>query len=201
VAVSCPGCGREYEATRFELGRTIRCRCGSRVGLEAPVRSRADAATPRFAADAMLGGLARWLRLLGIDCIWEDAIDDARLVRRALEERRVLLTRDRRLPEEWRIEDVYLVDRKGARAQLEEVVRRFGLAAALRPLTRCSACNRPLRRAPPEEIAGRAPAHILEHHAELSECPGCGRVYWEGSHADRIRAVAARIRESAAACG
>jgi uncharacterized protein with PIN domain len=186
MAVPCPGCGREYDVTLFEFGRTIWCTCGSRVGLGPRVRRRGGGAR-RFIADAMLGSLARWLRLLGFDCAWEPDIADARLVRRALDEGRVVLSRDRRLPEEWRIAGIHLVAAEKVRDQLAEVVRAFGLAPEIRLLSRCSRCNTPLVRATADEVTGRVHARVLERHQLFSACPQCSRVYWEGTHSERIR--------------
>lgn len=152
------------------------------------MRSVEQAAERRFAADAMLGRLARWLRLLGFDCTYDSSITDEQLVRLGLAEDRTVLTRDRRLPDEWWIEDVYLVREEGLREQLSEVLRHFDLAPSVRVLTRCNACNRPLQRASRAEVSGRVPARILELHDDFSACANCGRVYWEGSHAARIRA-------------
>ena len=64
MSIPCPGCGHEYDVTLFQFGRTVRCDCGVEVALSARALNRP---TPRFIADAMLGRLARWLRLLGVD--------------------------------------------------------------------------------------------------------------------------------------
>lgn len=74
------------------------CACGVRVGRRL---SRTIGDPPRFAADAMLGGLARWLRALGYDTAWASPVDDDALVRRAVDEGRVVLTRDVGLAEAW----------------------------------------------------------------------------------------------------
>jgi hypothetical protein len=65
MAIRCQRCGREYDVTLFQFGRTIHCACGSRVRLEDPVGLAVTHSDPRFMVDAMLGGLARWLRILG----------------------------------------------------------------------------------------------------------------------------------------
>ena len=181
----CPRCGREYDVTLFGFGRTLWCTCGSRVGLEP--RERPLAAGGRsFVADAMLGRLARWLRLLGFDCAWEADVADDVLVERAVREGRVLLTRDRALPQEWRVSAIQQIDSQKVREQLVEVLRRFGLAGEIRLLSRCSRCNGLLGPASPAEVRERVPERVLERHAEFSACPSCGRVYWKGTHTERI---------------
>jgi hypothetical protein len=143
----------------------------------------------RFAADAMLGRLARWLRLLGFDCTFDPEITDEEIVRLAVLDSRALLTRDRSLPEEWWIPDIYLVREQEVRKQLVEVIQRFDLASSIRVLSRCNECNCALNRVTRPDVSGRVPASVLELHDVFSECRDCGRVYWDGSHAARIRAL------------
>jgi len=150
-------------------------------------RALARGVEARFIADAMLGKLARWLRLLGFDCAFEPHIPDRDLVHRACQEDRILLTRDRRLPTEWRISDVHLVEAETTFEQLAEVIHAFQLGEGIALFTRCSECNTPLVEAEGDE---RAPAGILARHAAFKACPGCDRLYWEGSHTRRIRGVA-----------
>jgi uncharacterized protein with PIN domain len=186
VAVPCPRCEREYDVTLFEFGRTLWCTCGSRVGL-APRERLSPGSERRFIADAMLGRLARWLRLLGFDCAWEHDIADEALVRRAIAEDRIVLSRDRALPEEWRISGIHRVDAEKVRDQLAEVVGAFDLAPEIRLLSRCSHCNAPLAPAALRDVVDRVPQRVLERHKAFSACPACGRVYWEGSHTARIK--------------
>lgn len=193
MTVACRRCGRDYDDALFELGRTLWCTCGDRVGIETPLRHLEDAEEQRFVADAMLGRLARWLRLLGIDCAFDAEIEDRELVRQGVTERRIILTRDRRLPQEWRVEAIHVVDAETLQAQLAEVLARFELAAALRPLTRCSRCNQLLVAASRSEIADRVPPRILRDHERFLRCPECGRAFWEGSHTERIRQTVDRL--------
>jgi uncharacterized protein with PIN domain len=192
VDVRCPSCGRRYEAARFAFGCTLSCACGARVG--APLEEVEDdpRRVVRFAVDAMLGRLARWLRLLGFDAIWEPHVPDAALVRRALEEERWILTRDRALPVEWRVPRVHVVSAETPFEQLREVIRVFGLAPHARPFARCSRCNTPLEPLAPEHAAARVPPAVRERHDRFFVCPRCDRVYWEGSHVERMRRVLER---------
>ncbi len=202
MAVPCPGCGRQYDVTLFEFGRTLWCTCGSRVGREVRARRLEGAGSTRFIADAMLGRLARWLRLLGFDCAWEAHIPDERLVRRGVEEARRILTRDRALADEWRVSEIHLVQAEKVRDQLVEVLRRFDLARDILILTRCSECNEPLAPLPAALAAERVPERVLERERRFSACPTCRRVYWEGTHTDRIRRfVDGIVADASAAAG
>lgn len=181
--VRCPGCGREYDAARFAFGRTRHCTCGARVGIEAVVSS----GETRFLADAMLGRLARWLRLLGFDTAWDAAIADADVARRALEEERIVLTRDRALPEEWRLPRVVVLRSEATGEQLRELARLFPLRETAQPFTRCSRCNALLDDVSADAVAASVPPRIAATQARFLRCRGCGHVYWEGSHVARIR--------------
>jgi uncharacterized protein with PIN domain len=185
--VRCPRCGREYDADLFAFGRTRHCTCGARVGLEPAAPQPAEEHEPRFLADAMLGRLARWLRLLGFDVLYDAAIEDAEVARRALEERRIVLTRDRALPEEWRLPRVVVLRAETTGEQLRELARVLPLRERAQPFTRCSRCNGPLDAVPAELVAARIPPHIAATQSRFLRCRGCGHVYWEGSHVARIR--------------
>jgi len=193
MSVPCPGCGRSYDESRFAYGRTLWCACGARVA--GPVPPAADGAELRFAVDAMLGRLARWLRLLGFDAWYEADVADERLVRRALDDERWILTRDRALPVEWRAPRVHVVAAEAPFAQLREVVGAFDLGARARPFARCSRCNAALVPLAPEEAERRVPARVRERHERFLACPGCGRTYWEGTHVARMRRVLERTLE------
>ena len=178
----------------FPFGRTLHCTCGERVGL-APRRRLAPNEAPRFLADAMLGRLARWLRLLGFDTEYAEHLADGELVRRAIEEERWILTRDRRLPQEWRVSGILVLGAEDLLGQLRDVVRTLRLAGRARPFSRCGECNAPLVAARREEVAPELPPRVLETQREFHRCPGCGRVYWRGSHAARMEAVIGRVLE------
>jgi uncharacterized protein with PIN domain len=134
----------------------------------------------------MLGRLARWMRLLGLDVFWQTDIDDADLVRRAIEEERVLLTRDRGLAEAFRVTDLVLLRAEQPEAQLREVCAALDLERYFRPFTRCSLCNTPLVEATPASVRDEIPERILREERRFRRCPSCARVYWRGSHTDRL---------------
>jgi uncharacterized protein with PIN domain len=189
MSVPCPRCGREYDVTLFQFGRTIHCTCGSRVGLEPRVQRVSAGGEVRFMVDAMLGRLARWLRIIGCDAAFDAEIPDADLVRRALEEDRVILTRDRALPEEWRIPRVLIVESESLLDQLRQVTRAYGLDWRSRLFTRCSRCNTELEPASHDDVAHRVPERLRREQQHFFRCASCGRVYWSGSHITRMRRV------------
>jgi uncharacterized protein len=187
MGIPCPGCGRNYDVTLFQFGRTISCACGARVGHGHRLPQAGVEGPPRFLADAMLGRLARWLRAIGRDTAYEPAAEDGDLVRRAWQEGRVLLTRDRRLPLEWSVPRIYLPESEEPIHQLAEVVDRFDLDWRREPFTRCLVCNTTFEPAPANLIDSRVPGRVRAHRTEYAYCPACDRLFWEGSHTERMR--------------
>ncbi len=188
MAITCDRCGRQYDVTLFQFGRTISCACGARVGFEHKVDlgARREA---KFFADVNVARLVRWLRAAGFDTVWEDRIADDELVRRAIEERRWVVTLDKRLAEEFRADNVLLLASEEALAQLAEVVARLALEKPAALFTRCLVCNALLRSAAPEKIEGKIPPSVRENPPSVSYCPNCDKLYWEGSHTRRMRAA------------
>lgn len=108
--------------TLFQFGRTINCACGERVGFEHKINLPANEEI-KFFADVNVARLVRWLRAIGIDTVWEDAISDEDLVRRAIEEKRFVLTLDKRLVREFRADNVLLLKSENPLEQFGEVIR------------------------------------------------------------------------------
>ena len=140
----------------------------------------------RFVADAHLGGLARFLRMLGFDTLHRNAFSDEEIRRLAETEGRIVLTRDRELLKCREIARGAYVRALKPEAQLREVAARYGLEAQARPFTLCLACNLPLRPADRGAVAARVPPAVLELHEHFVRCPGCNGVFWPGSHYRRM---------------
>jgi len=143
--------------------------------------------TIRFIADAHLGALARRLRLLGFDTLYDNHFVDAEIERLALAQQRIVLTRDRQLLKRRSITHGCFVRALQPQQQLREVFDRLDLARAARPFTLCLSCNAMLRPVPKERVAAAVPAGVLERYSRFSACEGCSRVFWEGSHWRRMR--------------
>jgi uncharacterized protein len=190
-AVSCPGCGRGYAADRFPFGRVLHCTCGTRVVWPCVTGVDALPGEPRFLADVMLGGLARWLRVLGHDADWEPGIADAVLVRRGVEEGRWVLTQDRALLRDWRADNLLPILGDAPLAQLGEVAARVPLSHD-RMFTRCLQCNTAVEAVPRNQAASALPGD-LPASAEVRRCPACERIFWEGSHTRRMRRQVAEV--------
>jgi hypothetical protein len=141
---------------------------------------------PRFLIDTMLGRLAHWLRAMGYDTVYPGQADDHDLLHRAHRDGRLLLTRDVKLAAAA-ADHGCLVRSGRLEEQLTEVVARLGLAADEKAwLSRCLDCNTLIEPAPREAVRDRVPPRALSLYDTFWACPGCGKVYWQGSHADRM---------------
>ena len=161
--------------------------------------STANDAPIRFLADGMLGTLAKWLRLLGYDTAYDNFAADPELARRARAEGRVLLTRDHELAARRGLRAL-LIRSEVLEEQVREVVSRFG-PPPQPALSRCGVCNTVLEPVTPEEVADRVPPYVLQTQTEFRRCPGCGRIYWPGTHVQRMRERAARFFDQDGAVG
>lgn len=156
-----------------------------------------SAGGPALLCDDMLGTLARWLRLLGFDTAYPGAsLEDDALLRLAREGDRTLLTRDRDLAATRRVRTLY-VQSDILDEQVVQVLRDLALEVRA-PMTRCSVCNGELVSASREEVEGQVPAGVHRRHRTFWRCPGCARVYWRGSHWERIEGKIEEYRAAAA---
>jgi uncharacterized protein with PIN domain len=149
----------------------------------------------RFICDAMLGRLAKWLRILSFDTVYAQA-NDHELARQARAEDRVLLTRDQQLAQRRGIRAL-LIDADELDDQLAQVVAAFGLEPTL-DRARCPLCNVRLREVRRASVRDRVPPYVWEHHSSFRECPACRRVYWRGSHWRRMQRRAANLGDAGA---
>lgn len=149
----------------------------------------------RFVADVHLGVLARRLRLLGFDTVYERHCDDMRLASISVRERRILLTRDVGLLKRGAISRGHWVRATDPLQQIEEVVRAFSLQRELKPFTRCTVCNEELRPVERAAVAGRVPQRVYARFRRFSHCVRCERIYWHGSHYEQLNTLARTLRQ------
>jgi hypothetical protein len=150
----------------------------------------------RFLLDVHVGRLAAYLRMAGFDALYGKQASDAELAAIVAREGRVLLTRDRYLLMRTAVERGYWVRSTVPKQQLLEVVKRFDLAGSMRPFTRCLACNTVLEEVGRESVLERLPPKI-RNMGVFHICPSCQRVYWEGSHHERMSTLLAWVKTNA----
>ena len=187
------------------VGLEARVEDGSRIAaypaftqLELPAQQRVGPPLPeepRFVVDVGLGRLAGLLRMLGLDALWRNDAQDAELARVSAQQQRILLTRDVGLLKRSEVVHGYFPRATDPSHQLVEVARRYRLAERMRPFTRCLACNTPLLPATLASVRERVPPRVAQSFERFNTCPGCERVFWEGSHHARMERVVQRLRE------
>jgi len=150
-----------------------------------------------FVADGHLGGLARNLRLLGFDVAYRQNAGDRLLLEVMARENRALLTRDRRLLMHSIVQHGYCPRSQNTDEQTIEVIRRFNLSELIAPFTRCLRCNALLEDAAKAAIIDKLKPLTKIYYEQFRRCPGCGQIYWAGSHfqklAKRIKDIQLRV--------
>ena len=146
---------------------------------------------PELLCDAMLGGLARWLRAAGYDAEFVYGIDDARLIQRALDTRATLLSSDGRLFDRnvirhKLIESLFIPRDLSKLQQLGFVLRRLHLP--VRSVPRCMACGGELAEVEKSSVRGEAPTKAYAACRQFWRCSRCGKLLWQGTHWRRITA-------------
>ncbi len=133
----------------------------------------------KFAVDGMLGRVAKWLRMLGFDTIYDTKKSSELLYKEALREERIFITRNRKLKEQ---NDVIFISSDNPLEQFREISKTVPIKEKRTPFTRCILCNRELKPIEKEKIKERVPFYTYENFNEFYECPSCRRIYWKGTH-------------------
>ena len=139
----------------------------------------------KFAADRMLGRLARWLRVLGLDVIYGPHLTGYGLIRAARREQRLILTRDRRLKQKQPPEFI-LIESDHYPDQLRQVIQECGLSVGDALFTRCLECNAVLQPQAKQSVEKIVPPYVFATQDKFFWCPKCRRVYWPATHHQRM---------------
>lgn len=140
----------------------------------------------KFIVDVNLGKLAAKLRLLGFDTLYRNDFIDSEIVEVSLREQRIILTRDKGLLKYRAATHGYWVRSDDPKRQLQEVVQRLQLKNGFHPFTRCSDCNALLQPVDKALVKARLPDDTWQSVEDFMLCTGCNKIYWRGSHYDRI---------------
>jgi len=141
----------------------------------------------RFAADAMLGKLAKWLRIVGYDTAYYSDIDDARLIGLAHAEDRFILTRDTALARRLAPASFLFIMDNEPLSQFVQTIRELGLVVDReRIFSLCTLCNMPLENVDRESVRDVVPEYTFTVNETYTRCGSCGRIYWTGTHRERV---------------
>ena len=144
-----------------------------------------------FIVDSNAGKLARWLRMMGYDTLFFNSIEDGRLVDIALKEARVVVTRDtqiakRRVAANGNVRVILSRD-DDPRRQLLQVMKELNLDCRETQFTRCLECNQILLTRSKDEVEDLVPPYVFRTQTQYMQCPSCRRVYWQGTHWQRMK--------------
>jgi len=147
----------------------------------------------QFVADVMVGKLARWLRVLGFDVAYSNTFEDDEIIRIGDSENRIILTRDVPLAARRAWPRSLLIESVNYKEQVRQVLRTFQLTE-FNVFSRCLECNTPLDRVDKEAVFEKVAPFIYLTHDRFAMCPSCGRVYWRGTHAEKMLARIEMLR-------
>ena len=156
---------------------------------------------PAFLADAMLGSVARKLRIFGFDTAYVAHTADDEVLKLGVEQGRIILTADKEFFKRIVSRDAKGVLVKGS-SDFDDLLHIFGKlgikSASVAIGSRCAACNGLLAGKKPSEVCDMVPEAVLARHGGFYQCTGCSKVYWDGSHLQRLRALAEKLERNLA---
>jgi uncharacterized protein with PIN domain len=147
----------------------------------------------KFILDVHLGKLAKWLRLLGFDTLYRNDYRDFEIVRIAVKEKRIILTRDRGILKAKAVTHGYWIRSTKPDEQIQEVLSRFDLFAQIRPFQRCLICNGIINGIDKKKVMNRLPAKTALYYEKFYTCSRCGKIYWKGSHHQKMNAFVQKL--------
>jgi len=150
---------------------------------------------PKFIADAHLGKLVNYLRILGFDTLYYNDYGDKYLAQKSKEENRILLTRDHGLLMRKVVKFGYFIHEDKPKKQLQEVINRYDLIKYISENSRCPKCNSNLEHIEKEKIIERLEPKTKKYYNEFYICPSCDQIYWKGSHFKRINKMVEKIKD------
>ncbi len=149
---------------------------------------------PKFIADVHLGSLAKYLRMLGFDVLYENEFSDAEIIETSLNEKRAILTKDRELLKNNRITHGYWIRSSSVEEQVKEVIERFDLKENINEFLRCLECNNILKPIEKNKIGDRLPPKVKEWQNEFWYCAHCDKIYWKGTHYEKMLKFVRHLR-------
>jgi len=155
-----------------------------------------------FIADRTVGRLAKWLRLAGFDCEFWRSADLQGLIRKSNLENRYILTKNTKLPEQKGAEKVIFIKSDQALIQLKQIIKEHNLSIECEKLLSiCSVCNVPVEDVSREDLRGVVPPYVFAQRRTYRRCPQCSRIYWAGTHKDRILKKLMEVLDSESGSG
>lgn len=150
---------------------------------------------PKFIADAHLGKLVSYLRILGFDTLYHNDFGDKLLAEKSKKENRILLSRDHGLLMRKNVKYGYFIKYDDPKKQLKEVINRYDLIDHINKASRCPKCNQTLKRVEKEKIIDSLEPKTKKYFNKFYICPDCDQIYWRGSHFNKINKMIEKIKD------
>lgn len=158
-----------------------------------------EKSSPKFVVDSMLGRLARWLRLVGLDTLYFKIVADEELLERTRSENRFLLTRDKKLHQQAIREELnsVLIPASSNSEVLAFLSKTFNIQFDIDPSSsRCPLCNGKITSVEKESIRSKIPSSTFTRYDQFWQCIQCGKIYWVGKHYESMRKIIEEIGSS-----
>lgn len=141
-----------------------------------------------FILDVHLGTLAKLLRMLGFDTLYKNNFKDIEIINMSLRENRIILTRDRGILKNKTVTYGYWLRSVKPIEQSREIINRFDLVPQIKPFQRCISCNGMIRRIEKKSVMPQLSIKTACDYNEFYKCMNCSKIYWKGSHYNRMKA-------------
>jgi uncharacterized protein with PIN domain len=151
---------------------------------------------PKFVLDVHLGKLTKYLRMFGLDSLYQNNYEDQEIIDISINDKRIILTRDLGILKNSKVTHGYWVRSQKPKVQLTEVVNRFNLSAHIEPLNRCIECNGKIVEVEKDKIVNLLKPKTRKFFENFYQCTNCKKVYWEGSHFSKMLLNINSIRNS-----
>jgi len=148
---------------------------------------------PQFILDVHLGKLARYLRLLGFDTIYDRDYADSNIINMAAKTNRIILTRDTGLLKNKNVTRGYWIRETDPNQQIQEVLHKFDLSTKIKSFTRCLECNGKLVKTDKEILSKKLLPKTKKFYHDFVICLHCEKIYWAGSHYQRMKKFIERL--------
>lgn len=155
--------------------------------------------SPKFFVDAMLGNLAKKLRLLGYDARYSSSIDDLKLIKESKNENRVIITKDAELVNKAQKRNVssIMISDTNEISQMVQIKNEMNLPNFVIDVnkSRCTVCNGVLNKISKDKIEKLVPEGVLHNNEMFWTCISCEKIYWQGSHIDNLKKFVVNLNE------
>jgi uncharacterized protein len=150
---------------------------------------------PKFIADVQLGRLARYLRMLGFDTLYDNKYTTKEIIKISEKDKRTILTRSIFLLKNSRVTRGYWIRSHDPHVQVVQVIHFSDLSSMIKPFHRCSECNGLLELVSKESIEEKLLPNTKKYFNEFRKCSSCDKIYWKGSHYKKILNLSDNIKE------